>query len=405
MKKNRWRFLVILMFALPQKARAADAAAPKATVSEYVKITREIDVAEQDFRRSARAVSGLNTTANHFFNSAETKKKISAIHAEQTKLLAKLEGLYRRKRELAPKLEAKYVAWGKTNDYMEWVLSGQHSGNFGYLKRNRTIEQAENNAHCSVVVNDEPIYFESEEAFKDWVRRNSRGSVDKAIYHGQQDRYIRACLSNSAIPVGQSVKVSYISKDKCKDYYIVDSFRVSRVNAELVKRDGYVEVKSTMAIVYRGEPANKKKAIENLKNSLPEIEDFYASNGIKLTLVLDGDADDAGAGVELKDLYSNDQVIFLWDDLERQDSSNWASIKRAGVEMSKREQTLTHVHEIAHTLGAPDRYPDSDCPDRPVGPKESVMYYSAGVDDRGNYVDVRFVAGDIKAMLAPLCGD
>ncbi len=345
-------------------------------LDRYYSLEEEVAKLRAQFRDNQSLISETNTTSNHFWSPSSTKKILGRLHKDQDRILKEMEPKIKEMRRLEQTLEVK--AW----DYR-----------FGTLEQVNTIlgNVSQNNT-CFAQGQQ---LFTSDKAFEAWNAQN--GDLDRKVaYYAQKNGYISNCLENKK--EGDNKTVSYRSKRLCKviDWF-PDETIGSGVNYKLIKKNGIININTSIYFDYKGEERHRKEAFRKLRETIPCMKDFYARHGIKLNLTI---KEDSG----FMDRMGCDHTVNLHSHSEIGNSYNWPTHEMTvnpNPELSAMNRCSLYLHELGHRLGLADTYSDPDCPDRDsINPPDDVMnYHWSGADN------IKIYPSAIKTILGPICGE
>ena len=103
-----------------------------------------------------------------------------------------------------------------------------------------------------------------------------------------------------------------------------------------------------------------------------------------------------------RDWWRSDTTINLWDKFERANSENWAIMNTCNANLSPSVNCGIAAHELGHTLGLDDLYPDPDCPDRETYGRYDDVMRSGGWD---GVESVRLYRNQVQQIISPVCGE
>ena len=214
--------------------------------------------------------------------------------------------------------------------------------------------------------------------------------------YASENSYISNCIDR--VPDGKEIHYSKLfNADVCRKILsFFDYKRVTSVKYTLLKREGRIVIKTSIYANYRGSLFNREKALKDIRETVPCIKDFYARHGIKLDLTI-------REGNNPLDWIQSDHFINFYDSFHRPRAKKWAIYVTHGKNiLTKDTRCRLFVHELGHSLGLNDTYPDTDCPDRKhIMPRNDIM--SAGKNSNIHYTKLYPYA--IEKLLKPLCGE
>ena len=220
---------------------------------------------------------------------------------------------------------------------------------------------------------------------------------EKVDSYASQNSYISNCVDR--VPEGEEIRYSkFLNYRLCRKIpFFFDVPNINPAEYTISKREGRIVIKTSIYANYKGSFFNRKEALEDIRETVPCIQDFYARHGIKLDLTI-------RTGDNPLDMVRSDHFINFYDSFYRPDFSNWAIyVTRGGKDvLTKDIRCRLFTHELGHSLGLDDTYRDSDCPDRErIMPRNNIM--SAGRNSNIHYAKLYPYA--IEKLLKPLCGE
>ena len=179
---------------------------------------------------------------------------------------------------------------------------------------------------------------------------------EKVDDYASQNNYITSCIDR--IPEGEEIHYSKLFNTVvCRKIpFFFDNKRGTYAKYTIQKKEGRIVIKTSIYANYRGNFSNREKALEDIRATVPCMQDFYARHGIKLNLTIKGEGNPL-------DMIHSDHFINFYDSFYRPNSKNWAIyIGHGGKDIfTKKTRCRLFVHEFNHNLGLHDTYPDSDC--------------------------------------------
>ncbi len=204
------------------------------------------------------------------------------------------------------------------------------------------------------------------------------------------DTLLNRCLKDPAVTERRWKGVSYVASQLCKK---PNTMEATPAAYRIRKQDGKIQVAMTVIFDYKGGMNNLPGVLRRLGSVRDCISRFYARFGINLEL-------DFNTNPGVSSPKSGDLHVDLWDKYPRYNSANWAMIETCGVSLTEDQACGAYAHELGHLLGLPDRYVEPNCPDRELGPHDSVMRAGGWNGSKS----VRLYPNDIAIILEPLCG-
>lgn len=206
-----------------------------------------------------------------------------------------------------------------------------------------------------------------------------------------QSKHIRQCLNQ--LKNWEWTLVNYKRQQLCRNNEDGTSFsHWSPVRYALYKQHGQLVISAKRNLTYIGPEKYRPLAEEMVTRAEVCVEAFYARFGLKLNLELQF----ANWLSSLVDPIN----INVHHRGEKWTALNWTLSDPRSATLYTDQRFCSFVaHELSHTLGLPDTYPDYECPDRPPhGPLNSVMR-AYGMD-----IDKVILAEDhIQMLVEPLC--
>lgn len=342
-------------------------------LDRYYSLEREVanlTVEKEDVEQLIRKYS---SSTDSFGSPTSAQKVLARLRNEQDKILKDIKTKAEEMENLEENLEVQ--AWDQR---------------FGVLIRvNVMLGDVVRNTNCSF---DGRQFFTSDKAFELWTAKNNR--LDKKVaYYAHDNEYVNNCLEKTNN--GTEKKVSYTAKFTCEE---PDSYFQGPVGYQVSKENDQIVVSTKISFDYKGNPQNKQKSIQAMRNTLPCMKEFYARHGIKLNISFEFNNNESTG-------QSCDHYLNLWDEVERADSVNWASHKTVGVEMglggAEYDRCSLALHELGHLLGLADSYPSPECPDQRVGTIDDIMRSSLNIKPE----EAKIEDNDLKKILKPICGE
>ena len=220
---------------------------------------------------------------------------------------------------------------------------------------------------------------------------------EKVDYHASQNDYISSCVDR--VSEGKEIYHSkFFNPTLCRKLpFFPDRRDSSPSKYTIQKREGRIVIKTSLYANYRGNIFNRKEALEDIRETIPCIKDFYAKHGIKLDLTIRG-------GDDPLDIIRSDHFINFYDNLNRSYVKDWAiyTTQKGNQVYTKNTRCGLFIHELGHNFGLPDTYPESRCPDRErIMPFDDIMRSSSHFSP----YETKFYPYAIEILLKPLCGE
>ena len=220
---------------------------------------------------------------------------------------------------------------------------------------------------------------------------------EKVDDYASQNSYISNCIDR--VPEGKEIHYSrFFNRIVCRKIpFFFDIPDINPAKYTILKREGRIVIKTSLYANYKGHFSNREKALEDIRETVPCMKDFYAKHGIELDLTIK-------EGKNPLDMLQSDHFINFYDERDKSTAKNWAIYvgHRGKKILTKNNRCSLFVHELGHSLGLHDTYPKSRCPDRGrIMPKDDMMR-SGGYS---NIHDTKFYPYAIEALLKPLCGE
>jgi hypothetical protein len=198
---------------------------------------------------------------------------------------------------------------------------------------------------------------------------------------------VQQCINNPQVPENQWVNIPHHQKREC--------IYQQEVAYKIKKNNGKIEIEMGYDFVYSGH--QPKSVINDRINSILNcVADFYSKYGIEL-----GVNYKISTPYEARSHYPDPQIplkVTLHDQIQRADQSNWALYGHANQAVSIENACKVITHELGHSLNLPDEYPDPACPQRQIGPRDSLMH--AGTEP---HMTPRLYDHLTKKIIEPLC--
>lgn len=206
------------------------------------------------------------------------------------------------------------------------------------------------------------------------------------------------CLKK--VTEGSHVRINRTKSMLCKrsDSWWKDDTKLSSPNSFTVsKLNGQIVIAMDLFFKYKGDPKNRTTVLARLGRVKSCMAKFYQRFGLKLDL-------DFKVDTGWSDWASSDIALNLWDKYDRANSANWimtnTMLNGSHIDLTDATACGIASHELGHLLGLNDRYVDSQCPDRKLGPPDDIMRASGWT----GLASERLYPDQLQSIIRPLCG-